>query len=448
MSSRERVDTELVQLAEETLEMARAKGADEVAVGIGQSQFTELKRRDGEVEVLRASASRGLSLTLYLGGRYSANGTSYLERAALSRFVDEALAMTRRLQPDPHRGLADPALYGPTPGVEIDTWDPRGEALPMERRHELLGQAEGAARERIAAGPEALSISATQTSQASRSLQLHSNGFRGEHAQTGHYLGVGVTVRDEGARRPQDHDFAGRCHFEELPRAAEVGAEAARRAASQVGARKLDSGAMTLIVESRAAGRLVGALLGAATGHALDQRRSFLEGREGAAVGSPLLDLRDEPLLSRGLGSRTFDGDGLAARPLPLFSRGVFENPLVGVYYGRKLGRAPTTGSTSNLLLTPGTSSLDELIEGVERGVLVTSFIGGNSSSATGDFSFGIVGEAIEGGARVHPISEMNVSGNHLDFWKHLSAVGNDPYRYSSRRLPSLRFDQVVLSGA
>ncbi|MBW2730916.1 MAG: TldD/PmbA family protein [Deltaproteobacteria bacterium] len=448
MSDQPRVDADLAALAEDTLKLAQARGAGEVAVGVGQSRFTEIKRRDGAIEVLRASTSRGLSLTLYLDGRFSSNGTSYLEPAALSRFVDEALAMTRRLQPDPHRGLADPSLYGPTPGAEIDTWDPRGDVLPMERRHELLEEAELAAREHLMDGPVVVSVSVSQTSQASRSLQLHSNGFAGEHAQTGHYLGVGVTVRDEGARRPQDHDFAGGCHFDILPAAATIGHEAARRAAFQVGARKLKSGSMTLLVESRAASRLVGTLLGAATGQALDQRRSFLQEHEGEAVGSPLLDLFDDPLLPRGVGSRTFDGDGLVARRLSLFSRGVFENPLIGVYYGRKLERSPTTASTSNLVLTPGEASLDELVKEIDHGVLVTSFIGGNSSMATGDFSFGIVGEAIAGGERVHPVSEMNVSGNHLELWKRLVAVGNDPYAYGSRVLPSLRFDDVTLSGS
>ena len=41
----------------------------------------------------------------------------------------------------------------------------------------------------------------------------------------------------------------------------------------------------------------------------------------------------------------------------------------------------------------------------------------------------------------------MNLSGNHLDFWKRLIAVGNDPYAYSSRRVPTLVFEDVQVAG-
>jgi PmbA protein len=45
------------------------------------------------------------------------------------------------------------------------------------------------------------------------------------------------------------------------------------------------------------------------------------------------------------------------------------------------------------------------------------------------------------------PVGEMNVSGNHLELWKRLSAVGNDPYPYSAMRTPTLVFDAVQFAG-
>ncbi len=45
------------------------------------------------------------------------------------------------------------------------------------------------------------------------------------------------------------------------------------------------------------------------------------------------------------------------------------------------------------------------------------------------------------------PISEMNVSGNHLELWKRLVAVGNDPYAYSSLRTPTLVLEVVSVAG-
>jgi predicted branched-subunit amino acid permease len=71
---------------------------------------------------------------------------------------------------------------------------------------------------------------------------------------------------------------------------------------------------------------LLGALLGPLSAAALQQKRSFLEGKLGERVGSERLDLADDPLVPRGLGSRLFDGEGLAARRLTLFERGALRS--------------------------------------------------------------------------------------------------------------------------
>ena len=83
----------------------------------------------------------------------------------------------------------------------------------------------------------------------------------------------------------------------------------------------------------------------------------------------------------------------------------------------------------------------------MEKGIWVTGFIGGNSNSTTGDFSFGIVGQLIENGQVVKPVNEMNISGNAKEFWNQLVAVGNDPYPYSTQMLPSMLFEGVQFSG-
>ena len=78
----------------------------------------------------------------------------------------------------------------------------------------------------------------------------------------------------------------------------------------------------------------------------------------------------------------------------------------------------------------------------------MTGFLGGNSNATTGDFSVGIKGFLVENGKLVHPVSEMNLAGNHLTFWKQLAEIGGDPWANSSDRAPSLRFDGVQCSGA
>jgi hypothetical protein len=80
-------------------------------------------------------------------------------------------------------------------------------------------------------------------------------------------------------------------------------------------------------------------------------------------------------------------------------------------------------------------------------GILVTSFLGGNSNATTGIFSLGVVGFRFEKGEKKEPIAEMNISGNHNQLWTKLVATGNDPHVYSSIHAPSLVLEGVSVAG-
>ena len=180
----------------------------------------------------------------------------------------------------------------------------------------------------------------------------------------------------------------------------------------------------------------------------MQQKRSFLEGKVGQAVGSPELTLTDDPLVAKGFGSRLFDGEGIAARPLPDLREGRAAQLL-----HRHLLREEAPGgphhraASSNLLLALGEKDQAGLVAGIKDGILVTGFLGGNSNATTGDFSLGVQGFRIRGGQLAEPVSELNISGNHLDFWKRLVAVGNDPWPYSTLRTPTLVFEGVQFAG-
>jgi len=149
----------------------------------------------------------------------------------------------------------------------------------------------------------------------------------------------------------------------------------------------------------------------------------------------------------RGLGSKYYDGDGFPAKKRNLFTEGVLNEFMVDWYYSRKLGWEPTSGSISNLILPPGTRSVDEIIKDLGRCILITGFIGGNSNDTTGDFSIGIIGKLFDKGRLVQNVAEMNMADNHLKFWNKLVEVANDPWIYSSFKVPSLVFDNVVVAG-
>lgn len=438
--------SELQGAARAAVELARRKGAQEVAAGAYRARHVEVSWRDGRLEKVSEATSRGLGFELYVDGRYSAVGTSDLRPEALERFLAEAVALTRKLEPDPYRSLPDPALYGPRAEVDLQLEDPFHASLSPERRREIVAEVEAAAR--AVKGAEAiLSVTTSFSDSHSTGYRVHSNGFEGSSRGTDFWIAAEVSAKDPDGRRPEDWSAVGSRFYESLPGAAGVGRTAAERALSRLGSRKGESAVLPMLVENRCAGRLVSFLLGPLSGGALQQRRSFMEGKLGEVVGSPALDLRDEPLVPRGFGSRLYDREGLAARPFAVFEQGRLASYYVDTYYGKKLRMAPTSRGPSNLAWGPGVGDQGELVKAVGEGILVTGFLGGNSNGTTGDFSLGAQGFRIRGGQLCEPIGEMNVSGNHLELWHRLAAVGSDPYPYSAMRTPSLLFEGVQFAG-
>ncbi|HYG68201.1 MAG TPA: DNA gyrase modulator, partial [Anaeromyxobacteraceae bacterium] len=94
-----------IEVAQHAVALAGKAGARESAASVTRSREVTVEWRDGRVDRLSESTERGLALELYVDGRYSAVNTSDLRDDALGRFVEDAVALTRALAPDPHRAL-------------------------------------------------------------------------------------------------------------------------------------------------------------------------------------------------------------------------------------------------------------------------------------------------------------------------------------------------------
>ena len=437
---------DMLEVARGAATLARKAGAQEAAAMTSRSREVSVDWRDGKVEKLSDTTTRGLSLELYVDGRYAAVSTKDLRPEALQRFIEDAVALTRALEQDPFRTLPDPKLDEGQAAVDLQLDDPALGGVTAVRRRELAQAAEAAARQ-VKGAAAILSVTTGFGDALTDSWRVHTNGFEGTRRATSFSVSGEVSVKDADGRRPEDWDAATTRHLAALPAAEAVGRRAAERALGRLGARKGTSATMTLVIDPRAAGTLVSHLLRPLSGMALQQKQSCFDGKVGAAIGAPLLDVADDPLLPRALGSRLFDGEGLAARRFPIFERGVLRTFYVDTYYGKKLKVAPSTGRPSNLAWGLGPRDRDALVAEAGEGLLVTGFIGGNSNATTGDFSLGLNGYRITGGRVAEPVSEMNVSGNHLELWKRLVAVGNDPYPYSPLRTPTLVLEGVSVAG-
>jgi PmbA protein len=432
-------------LAEGVVALARSAGADEVAVVVSESTQVQLSRRDGRVEQASEASSRGISLSVMVDGRYSSHSSSDLRAEPLAAFVRSAIEASRLLEPDPDRALPDIAECGPAvPAAQIDALDPSWAERTAEGRSRDAESVEHAIAARGL--PHLISAASYVGDGWSNTVRVTSNGFSEAVTDAWFTLGGEATVQDD-ERRPEAASYFGTRYRTDLPSVDQIADDLAARVHERIGAGPVASGSYPMLLLNRAAGRLLGVLGGALAGSSLHQRRSCLADHLGQPIGSAAFTLRDEPFLPRGLASRTWDGDGLTARPFTVVEAGVLRSYYINVYYGRKLGVPPTTGGRSNWVVPAGDRPWHALIASMPEVVLVDGFVGGNSNPATGDFSFGIRGALYRYGQRDKSLSEMNVSGNLLDIFHRLVAVADDPWPWGSAFCPSLLFDGVQFSG-
>ena len=435
---------ELKDRAAQAVEMAQDAGAEEAWVSTSRNRDVEFEYRDGALEKVKDTTSQRMSVQIFAGGRYSTHSTTDLEESRLRGFIEEAVAITRALEPDEFRQITPEALFANRSNANLELVDETVSTLGRSQRLawcEALDEASHA-HERVISATAGVYDGLAQSADAS------SNGFSGTQEQTYCWFGSSITLRDEGDRRAEDSYYVGGAHVADLPDASEIGQAALNRTLNRLGSEKGPTLKTTMLVDARAAASLLGRLIRPANARSIQQSQSFWAGLEDTQAFSEEFTIVDDPLLVRGLASRYYDTEGITAKAMPIVEDGRVRNVYVDTYYGRKAGMAPTTGRPSNLVVKPGAQNLDELLATVGDGVYVTSWLGGNADSTTGDFSLGLRGHMIEGGKIGRPVGEMNVTGNLRELFSQLELVGSDVYPYATTLSPSLVFGGVDFSGA
>lgn len=432
-------------LCQWAMETAIQHGASDCKVSLARQRQVEIKYRLNRPESVKEATTRRLRLSIYADGRYTSQSTSDLRKTALKRFILAACTSVRHMDADPCRTLPTKAYIENQPRVDLELYDKRTAEMTIDSRHRLAALACQACREQ---GKDRLvDVTADASFSENETTRLATNGFSATTTATSVWLSASMTAKDDGDRRTVGYSYAGCRHIQDLPEAVKIGKDAAERTLNLLGAKKLASQTLPIIVENRVAGRLLGGLISAMEGANIQQQRSFLADKKGGSIAAPIFSIIDRPLIVRGMGSRLSDYDGFPSKPRTLIDHGSIITFLISWYYSRKMNREPTTGSVSNLTIPPGDSSIEKMMADAGRGILITDFLGGNVNPTTGDFSMGITGQLFEKGVPVQTVAEMNIADNHLIFWKKLTAVGNDPWIFGSWRVPSLAFDGVMVSG-
>ena len=431
-----------MELAHWASKYATENGAKEVSVSVYDSKESEVEVRKQKIEKIQESIESGLSIKLYVNGKYSTHSTNRLKKNELERFIKEAILGTNYLAEDKYRSLPDRHLCYDGEEKDLKLFDSSYDTIDPRQKIDLAMQVEA---ETIGMDDRIITVSGSYGDGSYRSYMVLSNGVEGFKESTSYSVSASASING-GDSRPSDYHYNAARFWNQLSGEG-VGKYAVERALRKIGAKKIKSGKMEMLIENRSVGRVFSSLLQPLFGYNIQQKRSFLEGKIGHKIATDLLTITDNPFIESGRNSRLYDSDGLAARKMAVIENGVLRTYYIGDYYGKKLDMEPTTGSSSNLIFKSGTKNLEGLTKDMDEGILVTGFNGGNSNPATGDFSVGVEGFYVKKGVIIHPVSGMNITGNHKDVWNQLIAVGNDPLTNRSWQTPSMMFEGIDFSG-
>jgi len=435
------------------LRRATALGATAADGFLVEERHFSASVRLGDVENVTHAHDQRLSLRVFAGRASAAASTSDLSRASLERVVEEATRLARVTAEDPHAGLPDAGeLIGRVPDLDLE--DAAGAEPPPEEKIEIARRAEAAALE---TDPRVTnSEGAEWWDRRARYAYATSSGFAAGYRTSSFGISVSPVAAQDGEMQ-RDSWYTVARKRSRLDDPVSVGREAARRALRRLGARKVKTAEVPVVFDPETAASLVRAIASAASGPALYRRASFLVDRLGSRIAAPSVTIVDDGLVPAALGSRPFDGEGLATRRTVVVGEGVLESYLLDTYSARKLGLASThhaardgSGvgvSTTNLVLQPGTATPEELIESVPSGLYVTELIGFGVNPVTGDYSRGAAGVWIENGRLAYPVEEVTVAGNLLGMLAAVDGVGNDLVLRERTASPTLKIARMVVAG-
>jgi len=188
----------------------------------------------------------------------------------------------------------------------------------------------------------------------------------------------------------------------------------------------------------------------------VQRHRSLWADKLGEKVAVPLLNITDDGLLPSGIGSSTFDAEGVARQKTPILERGVLKDFLHNSFTANKEKRKSTGNASrdnyntlpvvfaSNLVVETGKKKLDEIISMVDKGIIVRRF-SGNVRTDSGEFS-GIAKQAsyIGNGEIKHPLKETMISGNAFQALMNVVAIGRETRpTFMNSYVPPILIDKV-----
>ncbi|MFH1106664.1 MAG: TldD/PmbA family protein [Candidatus Micrarchaeota archaeon] len=395
---------------------------------LSRTAYASAILKDGNVDSAKEGGEENLAVRVYAGGASGFSVTNQLEKAGEALRRAETLARARK----GNARLAKPEVHDADSVLR-----PKKDALhePMEEKIARLKEYSREARK-----GKVFRVQATLTAAEFEKFFANSAGSRVDTFEPRIVCTVHAFAKDGGRTESSFHQMKARAGAEALEEMHAKAGEAAGEANLLLKAGEGPKGRMTAVLDSE----LAGVMAHEAVGHACEADEvqaggSILKGRLGRRIGAGAVDIMDSPALEPRLwGSYEYDDEGTKARGTALMERGVLKSFLTSLETatenrGRltgnaraEPGRRPLVRMT-NTHFGRGDAEVDELFQGVRKGVYLVGCKEGQVSPKSGNFTFAAkYGYVIENGERKRLFKDCSINGNIFDALHEVSLVASD----------------------
>jgi predicted Zn-dependent protease len=422
-------ETEARSILQKVLALSKAE-ACEVSLGGGRSGNLRFARNT--VSTSGAAEQLSLGVTSSFGKRSGLASINEFDDASLERVVRSSEELARLAPENPeHVELPGPQKY-----LEPTGYFDATAKLTQEDRVRQVAASIGICREAKLVAAGFLSDDTRFSAIAnSRGLFAYERGTEASFS---------ITARTEDGTG----SGYGLADFNDASRldAAAVTRIAAKKAAMSQGARAIEPGKYTVILEPAAASTLISLMVQSMSARSAEEGRSFLsKAGGGTRHGEKLLDERvhlySDPMNADVPGGK-WTQDGLPQRRIEWFEGGVVRNLRYSRYWARQKGLAEDKVALGGgpTLMKGTDTSLEDLIKGVKRGVLVTNLWYIRSVDPQTLLHTGLTRDGtfyVENGEIRHPLKNFRFNESPVIMLNNLEALGR-PVRVNGDFIPSM----------
>jgi PmbA protein len=435
---------EHLTIMRDVLKLAKHYGASDAAVSVSKDHGFSVDVRMRNVETVAFSEDHGIAVTVYFGNQKGSASSSDVSPTALDAMVNAACKIAKVSAADPCFGLPDENdISFNYPELNLNyTWD-----ITVPEAIEMALQCEdhALALDKRITNSDGVNLSTYSMSQGYASSQ----GFEGILHSSRHSISCSVLAQnDKGMQR--DYEYTTVRDPKKLLSLEQIASTAVERTISRLGARPIKTQKSPVIFSSRLSSGLFSSFITAISGGQLYRKNSFLYDALGEQIFPQILNIYEQPHLLGGLGSAPFDGEGVLTRNNVFVENGKLCQYALSSYTARRLGLKTTAncGGVFNLTIDPTAKDLEELLQQMGKGLLVTELMGSGVNILTGDYSRGASGFWVENGQIQYPVEEITIACNLKDLFRGILAVGNDRNPNSSTLCGSVLVNEITIAGA